>query len=67
MRPRELRLRRVERGRGWTRAAFEAREQAQWPCDHKRRLADLVIENDAGIESLRREVDCVLGRVAELF
>ena len=55
-----------ERARGWSRETFEAREQAQWPCDQKRRRADLVISNDAGVESLRRQVDSVLGRVAEL-
>jgi dephospho-CoA kinase len=55
--PRDERMRRAERQRGWSRAAFEAREQAQWPCDQKRRRADVVINNDAGVESLRREVE----------
>ena len=61
--PRAERLGRVERQRGWTSATFEAREQAQWPSARKRRRADLVISNDAGIESLRHEVDRVLTHV----
>jgi dephospho-CoA kinase len=64
--PRDERLNRAERQRGWSSATFAAREQAQWPCDEKRRLADVVISNDGGIDSLHREVDRVLARVAEL-
>jgi dephospho-CoA kinase len=63
--PRDLRLARVERQRGWTRATFEAREQAQWPGARKRGLADLVIKNDAGIDALRREVDRALAWLAD--
>jgi len=55
--PRAERMRRAARQRGWSAQAFEARERAQWPCDEKRRRADLVIANDAGVDSLRRELE----------
>jgi dephospho-CoA kinase len=61
----ERRLR-VERQRGWSPAMFEAREEAQWPCDRKRGRADLVIANDAGIDALTCQVEEVLTYVAEL-
>ena len=48
--PREERMRRVHEQRGWSREKLEAREQAQWPADEKRRRADLIINNDAGVE-----------------
>jgi dephospho-CoA kinase len=64
--PREERVRRVEEQRGWSREMFEARERAQWPCDLKRRRADVVITNDAGVESLRREVERVEAVLADL-
>jgi dephospho-CoA kinase len=55
--PREERLARVERARGWTRADFEAREAAQLPCDAKRRRADYVLPNAGGPAELAAEVD----------
>ncbi len=55
--PRAERMRRAARQRGWSPQAFEARERAQWSCDEKRRHAALVITNDAGVDSLRRELD----------
>jgi dephospho-CoA kinase len=55
--PRGERIRRASLQRGWSTAAFEARERAQMPCDEKRRRAALVITNAAGLDSLRREVD----------
>jgi dephospho-CoA kinase len=64
--PREGRMRRVEEERGWSREMFEARERAQWPSDEKRRRADVVIINDAGVESLEREVDRVEAVLADL-
>jgi dephospho-CoA kinase len=45
---------------------LEARERAQWPADEKRRRADLVITNDAGVESLQREVERVEAALADL-
>jgi dephospho-CoA kinase len=55
--PRTERMHRAARQRGWSPQAFEARERAQWPCDEKRRHAALVIRNDAGVDSLRQELD----------
>jgi dephospho-CoA kinase len=55
--PRPDRIRRAARDRGWSQETFLSREQAQWSCEEKRRCADLVIENDTGFDSLRREVD----------
>ena len=55
--PRAERMRRGADQRGWSAETFDARERAQWPCDEKRRRAALVIANDAGVDSLRREVD----------
>ncbi|MFI5460449.1 MAG: dephospho-CoA kinase [Isosphaerales bacterium] len=54
--PRPERMRRAARQRGWSAETFLARERAQWPCDEKRRRAALVIVNDAGVDSLRREL-----------
>lgn len=55
--PRGLRLERLREQRGWTAETLSAREQAQWPLDQKKRCADLVITNDADLETLRRNVD----------
>jgi dephospho-CoA kinase len=64
--PRDERMRRVHTQRGWSLEQFEAREQAQWPCDQKRRRADLIITNDAGVDSLRRNVQRVETLLAEM-
>jgi dephospho-CoA kinase len=64
--PRDVRMRRVQAQRGWSRDVFEAREAAQWPCDKKRRRADLVITNDAGVDGLQERVQRILARLAEL-
>jgi dephospho-CoA kinase len=61
--PRVERMRRAARQRGWTSQVFEAREQAQWPCELKRRRADLVIANQDGVDALPRE----LGRLYSLL
>jgi dephospho-CoA kinase len=55
--PRRLRLERLREQRGWTAETLSAREQAQWPLDQKKRCADLVIANDADLETLERNVD----------
>ncbi len=62
--PRDERVGRAARQRGWSAADFAAREQAQWPCQKKRPLADRVITNDGGIDSLRLEVDRALTELA---
>jgi dephospho-CoA kinase len=64
--PCDERMRRVQAQRGWSRDVLEAREAAQWPCDKKRRRADLVITNDAGVDGLQEQVQRILARLAEL-
>jgi dephospho-CoA kinase len=64
--PRDQRMRRVQEQRCWSRDVFEAREVAQWPCDKKRRHADLIITNDAGVDGLQQQVQRVEARLAEL-
>ena len=64
--PREERMRRVQEQRGWSREALEARERAQWPADEKRVRADVVINNDSGLESLRRAVEQIDATLADL-
>jgi len=64
--PRDERIRRVQKKRGWSREVFEAREEAQWPCDAKQQRADLVITNDAGVDGLKPQVQRVEARLAEL-
>jgi dephospho-CoA kinase len=59
-------MRRVREHRGWSSEKLEAREQAQWSADLKRCRADLVINNDAGVDSLRREVERIEAILAEL-
>ena len=51
--PRDERMRRVQAQRGWSRDDSRLASKPQWPCDHKRRRADLVITNDAGVDGLR--------------
>lgn len=43
--PREVRLARVARDRGWTEAELDRREAAQWPIQRKRERATEIIEN----------------------
>jgi dephospho-CoA kinase len=65
--PRDIRLARVAKERGWDRAALELREAAQWPCEKKRSHADLVLRNASGIDALNQEVakvDDLLGEIA---
>jgi dephospho-CoA kinase len=62
--PRDERMQRAIRQRGWSAETFEARERAQWPCDEKRRRATLVIANIADAESLRRQVAQLRRRIA---
>ncbi len=43
--PREVRLERVRRHRGWDESELDRREAAQWPVHRKRAGADEVVEN----------------------
>lgn len=64
--PLEQRIRRVREQRGWSPEKLEARERAQWPADDKRRRADLIINNDAGVDSLRQELKRIESTLADL-
>jgi dephospho-CoA kinase len=55
--PRDLRLERIERDRGLTRAEALAMIGAQQPAEGKRSRSDYVIDNDGTLESLRTRVD----------
>ena len=58
--PRDLRLERVRRQRGWSEADLQAREALQLPLEKKRRRADVVIDNHATSEALTAQVSAVL-------
>lgn len=51
--PVELRFERASKRNGWSREEFMVREKNQIPAVQKRKLADLVIENDSDQETLR--------------
>lgn len=54
--PRELRLKRVMEGRGWSGAELDRREAAQLPLDEKRRRSHAVVLNDGDHRALRGRV-----------
>lgn len=54
---REVQRRRLIEQRGMTPEAADARLAAQPPLDEKRRLADVVIENNSSLSELRRQVE----------
>ena len=58
--PREVRLQRVARQRGWNEKEMQAREQAQLPLTEKAVRADHVLDNSATLEHLNRQVNDLL-------
>jgi dephospho-CoA kinase len=58
--PREARLERIARQRGWTPQEVEAREHAQLPLTEKARRADHVLKNSTTLDALDRQVDDLL-------
>jgi dephospho-CoA kinase len=58
--PWAVRLQRVFSTRGWSAETLRARELAQWPIEAKRARADMVLRNDAGVESLEQSADWLL-------
>jgi dephospho-CoA kinase len=58
--PRNVRLERLARQRGWTEKEVDARERAQLPLTEKVVRADHVLENSASLEHLNRQVDDLL-------
>ena len=57
---RDLRVRRVETGRGWDASEIDRREAAQLPIDEKRNRATVVITNNAATERLENDVRAFL-------
>jgi dephospho-CoA kinase len=58
--PREQRLQRLARQRGWTAKEAQARMQAQWPLTDKVTRADAAIDNSGPPEALAQQVAQVL-------
>ncbi len=58
--PREVRLERLRKRRGWTARELDAREAAQMPLEQKRRHADAVIENAGPPEAVASQVQPLL-------
>jgi len=54
--PREIRLRRVVEGRGWSEAELARREAAQMPLGEKRDRSGAVVANDGDLADLRARV-----------
>jgi dephospho-CoA kinase len=60
--PREVRLARVARQRGWAGPELEDRERAQLPLTEKQVRADHVLDNSSTLEHLGRQVDELMQR-----
>lgn len=52
--PREVRLGRLQAGRGWTEQELDRRERSQMPLEEKHRRADAVVVNDRDLEGLKK-------------
>jgi dephospho-CoA kinase len=61
--PREKRLERVHRQRGWDEAELARREESQMPLDVKRSRADYVIDNAGDHGTLAAEVRRILNEI----
>jgi dephospho-CoA kinase len=61
--PREKRLERVHRQRGWDEQEFARREESQMPLDEKRSRADYVIANDGDHGTLASQVRRILNEI----
>lgn len=55
--PREVRLERLQRERGWSEEDLTRREAAQWPIEQKKARADVVISNAGAREACLEQVD----------
>jgi dephospho-CoA kinase len=62
--PREVRLDRVRRGRGWSDEVLTRREAAQWPLDRKKARAHHVLPNDGDLALLEAGIDRLLPELA---
>lgn len=63
--PKEVRVDRVRRSRGWSAEELDAREAAQWPVDRKKAGADRVLANDGDPAQLESNVDLLLAWLDE--
>lgn len=61
--PREVRLDRVMRDRGWTKEDLERLEKSQKPLDYKRDRADYRVVNNSDNQELRRQVSDTFSRI----
>ena len=61
--PREVRLDRVMRARGWTPEDLERLEKSQKPLDYKRDRADYRVVNNSDNHELRRQVSDIFSRI----
>jgi dephospho-CoA kinase len=61
--PREVRLDRVMRARGWTTDDLERLEKSQRPLDYKRDRADYRVVNNSDDQELRRQVSDTFSRI----
>ncbi len=55
--PREIRLERLQKSRGWTDAQLAEREAVQLPLDLKRRRSDRTVTNSGNPEQLEQELE----------
>lgn len=65
--PREVRVRRVCEGRGWTAEELERRESAQWSLERKKAASSHVVDNSQPIEGVRLQVRQILADVLSSF
>lgn len=61
--PDEQRLDRVRENRGWDAAELHRREKSQQPVEIKRRKAQYVVQNDAGLDHLDEQTRAVLAAI----
>jgi dephospho-CoA kinase len=60
--PREVRLQRLKERCGWKARDVDSRESAQMPLTDKKRHADAVVDNSAGLDRLAPQIDRLLIR-----
>ena len=61
--PREVRLERVRKNRGWTPEELDKRENFQFPLDKKAELSDYCLNNTGDSASSLRQVQQVLSQI----
>jgi dephospho-CoA kinase len=64
--PRELRLDRLARQRGWTETEVAARESAQMPLGEKASSADFILDNSGSPEAMAEQVARLVHRLGLL-